>query len=253
MRLEDFVSQLKHALEEHSVLLQRGDIFLPKYLKGKNFTNNCFPNVMTTLSKKSGLPMKMEYTNKFDNIYEIGTHQRVDYAFLDTNDKPSIFFELESLGRSQLYLFSDATFREKENDNKLWYYYGTLGNYYTWGHAVPQYFIFFLCLPNQKVEPYQLWDLHKEYRLFHPALRQKVFLNPYLFYDRQIKAQARAFLQRQNYYMDDGAKWDKKVGWQHSQKICELIFVTCTIEELILSRGRDLFDPLKEQTFKINW
>ncbi len=35
MRLEDFVSQLKHALEEHSVLLQRGDIFLPKYLKGK--------------------------------------------------------------------------------------------------------------------------------------------------------------------------------------------------------------------------
>jgi hypothetical protein len=46
---------------------------------------------------------------------------------MKTREEPDIFLELESLGRSQLYLFTDAEFYPKNNDNKLWYYYGTLG------------------------------------------------------------------------------------------------------------------------------
>ena len=161
--IEGFVKHLKESMEEHSESLKEGAAFLHEYLKGKEFTSNVFPEVIHTLSKRLGLGVRSEFQNKFLPKYEIGYPQRVDYAFMQTRRDPAIFLELESLGRSQLYLFTDAVFHPKNNDNKLWYYSGTLGNHFTAGLTVPRFFVFLLSLPNRQVTPYQLWDIHKEY------------------------------------------------------------------------------------------
>lgn len=251
--IKEFVTNLKESMEEHSALLKEGEVLLPEYLKGKEFTSNVFPEIIDTLSQKVGLTLEWEFTNRFLEEYEIGKKpQRVDYVFMRTKREPAIFLELESLGRSQLYLFTDAEFREKNNDNKLWYYFGTLGNYFTARQAVPRFFVFLLCLPNRPVNRYQLWDIHKEYQIFHPALSKVVFTNPYRFYDNQIKAHARAFLQRECYFLDGNGNW-VKIAVEEIQKICELVFITCTIDELILSRGKNLFDSGKERRFPIRW
>jgi len=34
---------------------------------------------------------------------------------------------------------------------------------------------------------------------------------------------------------------------------CELVFITLTGPELVLSRGRDLFDVAKEQRVSVRW
>lgn len=250
--IEGFVKKLKESMEEHSESLKEGAVFLPEYLKGKEFTANVFPEVIHTLSQKLELNVRSEFQNKFLGEYEIGNPQRVDYAFMKTREEPAIFLELESLGRSQLYLFTDAVFHPKNNDNKLWYYYGTLGKHLTAGYSVPRFFVFLLSLPDYPVTPYQIWDIHKEYQLFQPDLCKIVYANPFQFYDYQIKAQARAFLQRERYFLDKDGNWVER-ELEDIHKISELVFITCTIDELILSRGKDLFDPRKDRRFPIQW
>jgi len=75
-----------------------------------------------------------------------------------------------------------------------------------------------------------------------------VYENPYLFYDQQIKALARAFLRDQVEFFDSKTRKWKKKTWKEYQEVCELVFITCTIDRLILSRGRDFFDRDKEIT-----
>lgn len=251
--IEEFAKKLTKSMEEHSPQLKKGKVFLPEFLKGGQLENTFNP-VTDALAKKLGLEQpKRHLWNKFlEDIYDAGKGQIVDFVFME-NGGPIIFFELESLDRSQLYLFSDGGASTEDNDiaNKLWYYYNTLGKHYTKREKIPKYFVFFLVLPDQPVTKYQLWDLDKHYQLYHPSLKTSIFSNPYRFFDRQIKTLARAFLKRETDFFING-KWSE-VSWDKSQQICELDFVTCTTDRLILSRGRDLFDPQKEQSFEINW
>lgn len=251
MGMEEFVSKLKESMEEHSGLLKSGQLFLPEYLKGKRFTNNFGP-ILEAVAKKLGLDSpKKEFSNTFPSEYKL-PNQRVDFAFLDKTGKPIVFFELESLDRSQLYLFTDAYLDpEKEFQNKLWYYWGTLCNHYTKHKKAPNFFVFMLILPDRSVEPYQLWDTQKTYQIYAPSLRDYIFDNPFRFYDRQIKASARSFLHTNMYFPPDHER--VPVPWEEAQQVCELVFITCTLDKLILSRGRDRFDVCKERLFEINW
>jgi len=249
LKIEDFVHALKERIEASSSLLNKGGLFLPEFLKGKVFTNK-FPMVVEPLGEKLKMPLKREHSNRFSASYDIKYPQRVDYAFFKENGTPYLFLEVESLNRSQCYLFMDAQLKPAQNDNKLWYYHGTLENHFVRNEPIPRYFVFFLVLPDREVSRYQLWDF-STYKIFHPSLRAVVFENPYIFYDRQIKALARAFLNYQLWFnTDTGFKEFKR---SQCEKACELIFITCTIDRLILSRGQDLFDPEKEKSFKINW
>lgn len=250
--IEHITQILKDSFESHSKELKRGDIFLPEHLKGKEFTRTVFPPVIATLAASLGLKLESEYCNRFAAPCGIDRPQRVDFALMKSDGVPSIFLEVESLDRSQLYLFTDAQFQLKNNDNKLWYYHGTLATYYMAKAPVPRYFVFLLTLPDRRVGRYQLWDIHKEYQLFHPDLQNVVFANPYQFYDRQIKARARAFANSQWYFPNDTGYWAEQ-EWGSSQQICELVFITCTIDALVLSRGTDLFHPSKEKRFEIAW
>lgn len=244
--IEDFHSRLKESIEAHSDVLKKGQLFLPEYLKGKRFVNQ-FRVVMDTLAERIDLEVKHEVKNEFHSAYQMN-HQRVDHVFTTKKGKPIAFLELESLDRSQLYLFSDGPVNDEYWTNKLWYYHGTLSNS---DAQVPRYFIFLLVLPDQKVGRYPLWDIDKNCQFFDPAIRETIYNNPYRFYDRQIKASARAFL-RANDYVRDGAGW-RDLPLEKIHKRCELIFLTCTIDRLILSRGKDLFDPAKEVALPIEW
>ena len=253
VKIEELVKKLAQCMEDHSLGLKKGRVFLPEFLKGGQLENTFAP-VTGALAKKLGLEQPRRHiTNKFlEDIYDSGKRQIVDFVFME-NGKPLIFFELESLDRSQLYLFSDGGASTEDNDiaNKLWHYYNTLGKHYTEQEKVPRYFVFFLVLPDQRVKRYPLWDLAKDYQLYDPSLKASIYTNPYRFFDRQIKTLARAFLKMANEFQIEG-EWISK-SWKESQKVCELIFVTCTIDRLILSRGKDLFDPDKEKPYKINW
>lgn len=298
--IEEFIQALKESIEESSSLLKKGDLFMPQYLKDKEFTKK-FSQIMIPLGKKLNLLAEPEHRNHFHKEYEIteGPPQKVDCMLVDPgmrgNDtrkglkpipelepictdkhclllrqegaQPRIFFELESMDRAQLYLFTDTEFYKRvkkaihndDNDNKLWYYYGTLGNHFCPPEKkpipIPQYFVFFLVLPDRKVEGryFTQWDWSRYYQIFHPGLKAKMCENPFVFYDQQIKAHARAFLNREEYFLSSQRGGWEAIPLEKTQAVCELIFITCAIDRLILSRGKDLFDPDKEQSFKINW
>ncbi|TKB72897.1 MAG: hypothetical protein E8D46_10480 [Nitrospira sp.] len=247
--IEELHYRLKDSIEANYDILKYGELFLPKYLEGKTFVNQ-FKLVMATLAEKIDLKLRREVRNEFPSEYKM-SYQCVDYVFNTKKGQPILFLELESLDRSQLYLFSDGPVNEKDNNNKLWYYHATLSNYYSKGTPIPRYFIFLLILPDRKVGGYTLWDINKNYQFFDPALRETIHNNPYRFYDRQIKACARALLRNEKYFWD-GNDWSER-PLEEIHKRCELIFLTCTIDRLILSRGKDLFDPAKEVALPIEW
>lgn len=94
---------------------------------------------------------------------------------------------------------------------------------------------------------------HKNDQLFHPDLATVVFQHPFTFYDLQIKAAARGFIRNDtvNSHLIDG-EW-RPIKLEAYMAQCELMFITCTIDRLILSRGRDGFDLGKEKTYPIRW
>ncbi len=266
LTIEDFVEALKQGMEQHAVQLKHGDLFLPKYLRSEQFTSErldaknleeTFRPVAEAVGVNFGWDLPRAKTRiTFQEEYVGRNHkgQVPDFAFKDKNSgAPTVLLELESLDRSQLYLFTDGCVSEKESDidNKLWHYYGNLGNYYSKHEELPRYFVFFLVLPDQSVTSYRLWDIAEPYQLYHKNLESVVYKNPYRFFDGLIKTMARAFLKRENEFLI-GRKWIER-DWRDSQQVCELIFITCTIDRLILSRGCNLFDPQRERSFKINW
>lgn len=185
--------------------------------------------------------------------YECGRYQVVDYC-LHKAGILKYFLELESLDRSQLSTFMEhSDISESNIENKLWYYYGTLINNYTFGKSVPKYSVWILILPNHQVDPYQIWDVAPEYKFFHASLKPLIYQSPYRFYDNLIKSAARIFITKDYDFEDPKTKrWVRK-KLVDSQDICELIFITCTVEKLILSRGKDKFDPNKEISVSLNW
>jgi len=250
VEIEEFTKRLGVAMERHSALLKGGDLFLPEYLRGKVFVNS-FDAVAESLAADLGLDLKTEYTNKFPEEYEIRRPERVDYVFFTKQRKPWLFLELESLNRAQMYLFSDGPVNGANEDNKLWYYNATLGKSYMPGEVSPRYFVFLLILPDRPVKRYEVYDLREDYQIYDPTLREVVYRNPYKFYDRQIKAAARGFLLHKN-EVHVGGNWKVPSG-KEAQGRCELAFITCTIERLVLSRGRDSFDRRKEVSLPLKW
>ncbi len=250
--IEQFYGNLKLSIEENSPLLRHGQLFLPEYLRGRVFTK-AFKHVADTLARNLGLVLETEVTNEFSEEYKIDSVQKIDYVFQGAQ-RPFVYFELESLDGAQLMKFSDGAFDYEAGWNKFWYYYGTLGKYYTWGQPLPRFFVWLLILPERKVNGYHIWDADKNYQFFPPELKTVVYSNPYRFYDRQIKALARAFLRNDcNYFFNSETGEWFEASWEDYQQLCELVFITCTIDRLILSRGRDFFDRGKERATALAW
>jgi len=254
IEIKDFFTRLKESMENHARELKQGDLFLPEYLSGHALTRDVFPKISDTLASALNLEIVPEYHNDMPppSEYKCGKFQRVDY-FLHRGSEPNFFLELESLDRSQLNTFMEhENISEADNDNKLWYYYGTLVNNYTFGQSIPKYFVWLLILPDRQVEPYQIWDVTPDYKFFHPSLKKLVYQSPYRFYDPLIKSAARLFITRDYNFKHPGTKkWTKKRLVQF-QDVCELVFITCTMDRLFMSRGKDIFSPEEEVSIGLN-
>jgi hypothetical protein len=254
--INTFFIKMKESMEAHSKELKNGKVFDPKFLKRKKLSSKLFKKVAKTLGDLMDLEVDFEVTNKMPKDYGIGNSQRVDYVYRK-NGKDRLYLELETLNRAQLNLcWEHKKLKDKYNGNKLWYYYGSLAKHYDYdlSEPVPRYFVFLLILPDRKVMSYQTWDVYiRQYKYFHPSLRKLIFENPYRFYDHLIKSAARLFLT-ENIYMK-GLEQDARKTHRGKEihDVCELVFITCTGDRLILSRGKDLFDPKKEKVKKINW
>ncbi|MFO8058669.1 MAG: hypothetical protein R6V10_15390 [bacterium] len=257
--IENFFTKLKESMESNSSLLDGGRLFLPEYLEGKRFTSSFSP-IVHDLADSLQLRCEKEVVNRMPDkkIYDLGDHQRVDFVLGDGGE--AIFFlELESLDRAQLCTFWDHEGMKHEDiDNKLWYYYGTIVNYFTLGKEVPRYFVWLLILPDQPVndEQYKVWDIDY-YKLFHPSIKKLICENPFRYYDHLIKTSACLFINKEQ--DDEHMLFDpRKKDWINKkladfQSECELVYITCTIKQLILSRGRDNFEPEKETRLDMNW
>ena len=254
--IEDFLQSLKTSMEHYSRELGKGALFEPEGLKGSKLTRKTFPKVPKRIAEEMGFRLEKEVTNQMPlpSIYKCGKRQIIDYVFREGR-KTEIFLELESLDRSQLYLFWEhKQLSEKDNDNKLWYYYGTLANHHDLGkkEGIPRYFAWLLILPDHKVGSYPIWDV-SYYQLFHPSVRKLIYESPFKFYDPLIKTAARRFLQQKHDFSPFGTKRWITRRLTEFQDICELVFITCTGDRLVMSRGKDLFSPSKEVSLKIDW
>jgi hypothetical protein len=242
---------MKQSIEAHSKELKNGKVFDPEFLRGKRFSSKLFRRVAMTLAEMTNLEVAFEIKNKMPEGYEVGSYQRVDCVYRK-NGKDKFFLELETLDRAQLYLFWDhKKLKDRYNENKLWYYYGTLANHYDLNKSVPRYFVWLLILPDRKVTGYPTWDVYvPQYKYFHPSLRRLIFENPFRFYDHLIKTAARLFLS-ENIDFEKNSK--TTILGKSFHDVCELVFITCTGDRLILSRGKDSFDPKKDRIVKLNW
>ncbi len=247
--IEEFLTKLKECMEVDPKRLRNGRIILPQYLEG-GLLEPAFTPVARCLARTFNL-RSQKLSNQFLTEYDCGL-QIVDFAFMKKDNTPVLFLELESLGGSQLYQFFEYK-GIKHNCNKLWYYYATLGNYYTSGKKIPRYFVWLLCLPDCRVDssPYQQWDIH--YEFIHPSLKTLVCQSPYRFYDHLIKSAARLFVTKPHEFKLRGTNKWTKIKLTEFEDTCELVLMTWTGDRLIMSRGKDLFDLNKEKSVALNW
>ena len=252
--LNVFLDLLAEVLNENDKELKRGEIFLPEYLRGSKGIKVISPNI-----KKVGnmldYDVESEITNPFIRDKKEYGGQRIDFVFKKM-DSFVAFVELESLDRSQLYVFKPNPSQNYKNDaSKLWYYFATLESGVLCGDELPKFFIFILILPNRKVKPYHIWDVQKDCNLLSKSERNNIFNNPFLFYDNKIKNIARDFLT--DNIPEVSKSWKPLLIKQKPliayQDKCELVFYTITIDEIILSRGKDAFAPNMEIKSKLKF
>jgi len=247
--MKRFFTALRESLELNSKLLQCGKVFHPSYLKRQKFTKNIFPRIAKNIEKKLEMTFEREVINRFPDDFEVGVKwQMVDYVFGDSR-QPKYFLELESIDRAQLNLF--LADEDKRDNSKLWYYWATLCKRIAGDLKMPRYFVFLLILPEKRITNFPFWDAH-EYKLFSPRLRQLIQSNPFSFYDRMIKTSAKLFLEKPQWLKNRQGKWVKD-NLQGYQNLCELVFITATEQRLIMSRGKDNLDPLKEKQIILQW
>ena len=248
--MDKFFNALSGSLVSSSARLRRGKVFLPAYLKKRALTDQVFPPVARQIARRLRLNLDEQIANNFPDDYEVGFKRQVaDYVF-SSKGRCQYYLELESLDRAQLYLF--LPHGGKTDDSKLWYYWATLCKRNEGYEGMPRYFVFLLILPDQRVGTIPWWDSSKYYKLFNKSLRPLVQENPFIFYDRMIKASARLFLNDVQCLVDRNGEW-RKGKLIEFQDICELVFLTCTGRQLIMSRGRDGFDPAKEKQVLLAW
>lgn len=247
--MDRFFSAISKSLIEHSRTLKCGKAFGPADLKKRKLTKYLFPPVVKSLARQLDLELHPEEKNKFPKEFDVGKRQMVDYVIGDRN-RPTYFLEVESLNRAQLYLFlADG---KKGDASKLWYYWGTVfKKILDVNKEMPRYFVFLLILPDEPIGHFPFWDATKKYKLFNMRLRKLAQDNPFRFYDGLIKTSARLFLDRYERQKYRG-KWYRFRLQEHQNK-CELVILTCTGHQLIMSRGRDRFDPAKERRVPLQW
>ena len=257
--IPDFVTALRESVES-AKFLRKGNAFLPADLKRWKLSKS-FGKVMVALAKRLRLPLEEQVANTCPSVYKCGSRQIVDYV-LGPRERPVIYCELETLNRAQLYLFWDPPGMPKsESENKLWHYYVTLAKAYQRRAESPRYFVWLLVLPDHPVERYQIWDFEPDFGFFQPKFRKQfmhlIRQSPYRFYDPMIKLAAREFLTKNKevwFRRADDKAWEPKwIAPGTLQHRCELVFITLTGRELVLSRGRDLFDAAKEQRVSVRW
>jgi len=243
--MERFFLALQRSLESHPSILN-GKCFLPAYLKNRRLTDGVFPSVARDIARRLNLTLKKEVNNAFAPDLAIGfKRQRLNNVY-GRPEKPKYFFEVESLNRAQLCLFLPDGHRN--DDSKLWYYWGTVCKALQ-GHAeMPRYFVWLLILPDEPVSTMPFWDASSYYKLFSPRLRAIVQDSPFRFYDQLIKTSAKLFLHDKDWIRDGRGKDDWLKGrLLDYQDRCELVIITCTGKQLLMSRGSDEFDPAKEK------
>lgn len=248
--MDIFFPALRRSIELHAKGMRRGQVFLPAYLKKSRFLK-LFQPVAGELANRLNLPFKPEVSNPFQSELEVGwKRQMVDYVFGDL-ERPRYFLEVESLDRAQLYLF--VPYEHSNNESKLWYYWATVCKKIAGDKRMPRYFVWFLILPDERVTRYPIWDCDKQYPYYDRKLIPLVLESPFKFYDHLIKTAARQFLKKPQEIRGSDGKWIKNECLQDYQSTCELIFITCTGRQVVMSRGRDEFDPAKEKRLTLRW
>jgi hypothetical protein len=82
--------------------------------------------------------------------------------------------------------------------------------------------------------------------MFDRSLKELVYESPYRFYDHLIKSAARLFITKHHDFKPTvSGRWTK-IKLTEFQDVCELVFITCSWDRLIMSRGKDHFDPKRE-------
>ncbi len=247
--MNSFFSALIKSMESHASSLRCGAVFHPRYLNKRKFTKDIFPKVARTLANRLELPINAEIANHFPKDLEVGwNRQIVDYVIGDLK-RPRYFLELESIDRAQLYLFLPD--EDKKDNSKLWYYWATVCKRNSGDISMPRYVVFLLILPDEEIKNFPFWDA-TEYKLFSRRLRKIIQANPFAFYDGMIKTSARLFLKRRQWIKVDQKNWIMG-SLQDYQNKCELVLITATNNQLIMSRGSDLFESSKEKRMNIKW
>lgn len=225
---------------------------MPAYLKGWALSRKLFSPVAKRVAKTLEWPLERERHISFPKEYDVWRSMRVDYAFDGASGKfPKIFLELETLDRSQLYNFHP---RRKPNQDvsKLWHYYGILAKHLEGVQRAPRAFVFLLILPDERVGSYSVWDADRYHRLLDSSLVPLIRQSPFRIYDPLIKATARQFLAKRFEFPNGRGGWSKQTP-KDLQGVCELVFLTATRTNLVVSRGKEDFSFEREAKHPLQW
>jgi hypothetical protein len=252
--VDQFVQHLRHAME-FSPSLKRGSAFLPADLKQWKLSKTLFAPVMDSVRAKSDWTLQHERHISFPKDYGVWKAMRVDYAFHDRDfAKPTLYVELETLDRAQLYNFHPHP-KAIRDESKLWHYYGLVAKHLDAPErrqAAPRALIFLLVLPDERVERYRIWDACRDYRLVDASVAELIRESPFRIYDPLIKATARLFLERLVELPSGNGHW-RKQRLRELQSVCELVFVTMTRTHIVVSRGRDGFTATSDRRYRLAW
>jgi len=176
---------------------------------------------------------------------------RVDYAFYATDrDQPTIYLELETLDRAQLYNFLPR--RDSNSDqSKFWYWYGIVANHLTGHSLAPRALIFLLVLPDEPVHNYRVWDVY-DAKLFDTDIRRLIYQSPFRFYDPLIKTAAQLFLECPIEFPSGGGGWSTSTP-KEFQHVCELVLVTVTRSFIVMVRGKKGFVTAADERYPLLW
>jgi hypothetical protein len=256
-----------------------------RWARGRTRINSCPPVIARFISpikttRNGGLCCRQVVDWRFDKI---GQSNPWVFFELESMDRAQIYLFADPLKNGQYWT--------KENDNKLWYYYWTLAKHYLGQRdEVPRYFVFFLCLPKDQLPSgyrnaagndyhwdnhYYHWDFYQSPQLginpqtINPA--NSVYPSPFQFYWPKIKQLCAKFLNNhlkscncqtltgnwsaedlEKFLRNGCSKCNSSPQLNNLQEKCELILIAYNChKQLIVSRGKYLFDCAKDQIWDI--